>query len=94
MTIAANPRRYLVQRHDSAAERHGGEPDWLACGHLLRPADEAEIAAHLDWIAERAALLRTCPAVRAAGLEPTCSLIERRVREAKQLLRGEVNDAI
>lgn len=69
-------------------------PEVRAPGALLRPADEAAITAHLDWIIARAARLRTCPAVRAAGLDTTCALIERRVREAKQLLRGEVNDAI
>lgn len=64
-------------------------PDARAAGALLHPADEAAIAAHLDWIIARAARLRTCPAVRAAGLETTCARIEQRAREAKQLLRSD-----
>ena len=83
------PARTPVDRADLRALTLRGEPAWETRGHLLRPAAEADLLAHLGWCRERATLLAACPAVRGTGMAETCRTIAERLGEAARLLTGE-----
>ena len=83
------PARFAIQRLDLKEQTINGMHVWEARGHLLRPAAEADLLAHLGWCRERATTLAACPAVRGTGLEATCRTIAERLGEAARLLTGE-----